>query len=191
MSTESLASRSRILDEHRSAFCIPTRHARIPMAGHHPYRQPARVQLWSHNFLCLASRFTGQVPERQEKEELKSSGLEERIHIGLKASAQQLHQKFLLVYPKLENAGGYELLRCLPNSRSLTRLQPPSGGHTPESLKGDVGQVRKNIRPLQRDLDTTPIQNTASEAVSQPSTQNAEVCIIIIILVLLLHAACM
>ena len=107
------------------------------------------------------------------------AGLGERIHIGLKASAQQLHQKFLLVYPKLENAGGYELLRCLPNSRSLTRLQPPSGGHTPESLKGDVGQARVYIWPLQRDLDTTPIQNTASEAASQPSTQNFQVLAIV------------
>jgi hypothetical protein len=124
----------------------------------------------------LASRFTGQVPGRQEKEELKSAGLgEERIHIGLKASAQQLHQKFILVYPKLENAGGYELLRCLPNSRTLTKLQPPSGGHTPESLKGDVGQARIYLRPLQRDLDTTSIQTTTSEGVSQPSTQNAQV----------------
>ena len=175
MPTESLASRWRILDEHRSAFHIPTRNARIPMAGHHPYRRPARVQLWNHKFLCLASRFTGQVPGRQEKEELKLAGLgEERIHIGLKDSAQQLHQKFflVLVYPKLENAGGYELLRCLPNSRSLTRLQPPSGGHTPESLKGDVGHARIYIQPLQSDLDTTPMQNTASEAASQPPTQN-------------------
>ena len=122
MHTESLASRWRILDEHQSAFRIPTRHARIPMASHHPYRRPARVQLWSHNFLCLASRFTGHVPGRQEKEELKSAGLgEERIHIGLKAPAQQLHQKFLIVYLKLENAGGYELLRCLTLSLSLRR----------------------------------------------------------------------
>ena len=166
MPTESLASRWRILDEHRSAFHIPTRNARIPMAGHHPYRRPARVQLWNHKFLCLASRFTGQVPGREDKEELKLAGLgEERIHIGLKASAQQLYQK-------LENAGGYELLRCLPNSRSLTRLQPPSGGHTPESLKGDVGHARIYIQPLQSDLDTTPMQNTASEAASQPPTQN-------------------
>ena len=185
MPTESLASRWRILDEHRSAFRIPTRHARIPMAGHHPYRRPARVQLWNHNFLCLASRFTGQVPGRQEKEELKSAGLgEERIHIGLKASVQQLHQKFLLVYPKLENASGYELLRCLPNSRSLTRLQPTSGGHTPESLKGDVGQARIYIRPLQRFRILPPYR---IQQVRQPHSHQLK----IFRYLRLLHAACM
>lgn len=133
--------------------------------------------MWSHNFLCLASRFTAQVPGRQDKEELKAAGLgEERIHIALRASAEQLHQKFLVVYPKLENAGGYELLRCLPNSRSLTRLQPSSCGHTPESLKRDVGQARIYIRPLQRDLDTTPSQDRApSESVQQQSVQNSQV----------------
>ena len=131
--------------QHRNAFRNPTRHARIPIVNH-PYRRPARVQMWSHNFLCLASRFTAQVPGRQDKEELKAAGLgEERIHIGLRASAEQLHQKFLVVYPKLENAGGYELLRCLPNSRSLTRLQPSSCGHTPESLKKDVGQAHSSF----------------------------------------------
>ena len=119
------------------------------------------------------------MPGRQDKEELKAAGLgEDRIHIGLRASAEQLHQKCLVVYPKLENAGGYELLRCLPNSRSLTRLQPSSCGHTPESLKKDVGQARIYIRPLQRDLDTTASQDgdrAASESVQQPSVQNSQV----------------
>ena len=68
-------------------------------------------------------RCSGQVPSRHDKEELKLAGLgEERVNIGLKASAAQLHQKLLNVYPKLEQAGGYELMRCLPNSRSLSSV---------------------------------------------------------------------
>ena len=94
------------------------------------------------------------MPSRQEKDELKEAGLgEQRVNTGLRASAGQLHEKLLSVFPKLDGAGGYELLRCLPNSRSLAKLQTPQGGHTPESLKRDVGQARIYIRPLQRDLN--------------------------------------
>ena len=85
------------------------------------------------------------------------------MNIGLKASAVQLHEKLISVYPKLDNAGGYELLRCLPNSRSLAKLQNSPGGHTPESLKRDVGQARIYLRPLQRDLDIIPPQTSTAE----------------------------
>ena len=69
------------------------------------------------------------------------------MNIGLIASAGQLHEK-LSVFPKLDGAGGYELLRCLLNSRSLAKLQTPQGGQevTLLSLKRDVGQARIYIR---------------------------------------------
>ena len=109
----------------------PTQHAHIPLTSY-PYKRPTRAQVWSHNFPYLASRYSQQVPGRQEKDELKEAGLgEQNVNIGLKASAGELHEKLISVYPKLEGAGGYELLPCLPNSRSLAKLQLPQGGHAP------------------------------------------------------------
>ena len=92
-------------------------------------------------------RYIGQVPSRCEKEELKLA--EEQVSIGLRATAAQLHQTLLLVYPKLELAGGYEIMRCFSNS-------PPTGCHSPERLKRTVGQARIYVGRLQRDLDLRP-----------------------------------
>lgn len=96
------------------------------------------------------------MPGPEKKQELKAAGLgEKRLQIGLKATAAQLHDKIIFTFPKLNDAGGYEFLRCLPNSRSLVQLAVPTGGHTPETLKRDVGQARLYVRPLQKDLDVT------------------------------------
>ena len=86
---------------------------------------------------------------------LAAGGLgEKRVQIGLNATSIQLNDKLLTVFPKLSGAGGYDLLRCLHNSRSLIRLQEPSQGFTPIFLKGEVGQARIYIRPVKHDLHT-------------------------------------
>ena len=100
--------------------------------------------------------------------ELKVAGLgEKQVVIALRATAAQLHVKILATFPKLEEGGGYVLLRCLPNSRHLAQLEAPEGGHTPQTLREDAGQARIYLRPLQRDLSLSP------EQVACPS--NAEV----------------
>lgn len=115
--------------------------------------------MWNHNFLCLASRFTTHVPRKEDKDRLSAAGLgEKRISIGLRASSNQLRDKLLLEFPKLQHAGGYDLLRCLPNSRTLSRLKPPPEGFTPESLRSEVGAARIYIRPLQRELPLHDIE---------------------------------
>ena len=140
-----------ISEEHRNIFSNPTRHVRVPLQ---PYSRPTRrPPMWTHNFLCLASRLCTQVPSRQDKEKLSAAGLgEKRVQIGLSASATHLNDKLLLVFPKLHQAGGYELLRCLHNSRSLCQLQPPPGGFTPVYLRSEVGNARLYIRPARYDL---------------------------------------
>ena len=95
--------------------------------------------------------------------ELKAAGLgEKQVSIGMRASAAQLHTKLMMTFPKLADGGGYELLRCLHNSRSLVQLPAPAGGHTPETLKEDVGQARIYLRPLQIDLTLAPEHDTPS-----------------------------
>lgn len=114
--------------------------------------------------MCLALRFATHVPSHQRKEELKAADLgEKRVDIGLRANAAQFHEKLVMTFPKLTDSGGYELLKCLPNSRSLVQLPAPTSGHTPESLRQAVGQARLYIRPLQKDL---PLE---SGGLSQPS----------------------
>ena len=138
-----------MFEEHRNVFRSPTRHQRV----FNPYSRQAAPKLWSHNFLCLASRFTMQVPKTDYKQLLTRAGLgEKRVSIDLNADADKLQEKLLIVFPQLYNAGGYDLLRCLPNSRMLSMLQPPQGGFTPAYLKQEVGGARIYIRPIRQDL---------------------------------------
>ena len=96
----------------------------------------------NHNFLCLAPHFTVQVPKADYKQ----------LSIGLNAGPDKLQEKLLIGFPRLCDAGGYDLFRCLPNSRTLSMLQPPQGGFTPAHLKQEVGGARIYIQPIRRDL---------------------------------------
>ena len=155
-SFHSVGSSLNVVEEHRRIFRNPTRYNRVPL---HPYRRSSvRPPMWKHNFLCLGSKFTTHVPSRDDKDILSGAGLgEKRIQIGLHASASQLNDKLRMTFPKLNQAGGYELLRCLQNSRSLVRLQRPEEGFTPLTLKEEVGNVRIYIRPIRNDLSMSPV----------------------------------
>lgn len=54
-------------------------------------------------------------------------------------------------YPKLREAGGFQLCRCLPNSRQLDVLTPIAHS-SPSVLKEHVGNSKTYIRPLQKNL---------------------------------------
>ena len=75
-----------------------------------------------------------------------------------------------MTFPKLKEGGGYELLKCLPNSRSLEQLQVPNGGHSPESLRRPVGRARIYIRPLQRDLPLDTHSQVSSNSENEVGT---------------------
>lgn len=93
------------------------------------------------------------VPNLRRKEELLAAGLgEKRIKISSSATASQLHDALLSAFQKLKDGGGFEMMRCLPNSKTLSPLPILEHGHIPASLKKEVGQARIYLRPLQADL---------------------------------------
>jgi len=114
---------------------------------------------WKHKFYCLA--YTDQhVPVKEaDKDELYSAGLGEKEieFTNLNASAEEFRDILLEAFPQLKDSGGYQFLKCTPNTRSL---EPLSGlvMHSPIKLKQRVGATRTYIRPLQKNLDTTPIE---------------------------------
>ena len=102
----------------------------------------------------MASKFVLHVPSFRKKEELLAAGLgEKRIKVSIDATAAQLHDTLLVAFENLKEGGGFEIMRCLPNSRTLVSLPIPDHGHTPASLKKEVGQARIYLRPLQSDLN--------------------------------------
>ena len=66
-------------------------------------------------------------------------------------------------FPKLKDCGGFELLRCLPNSKSLDPVSAKML-QSPRMLKSIIGSGRIFIRPIQQNLsldddgvDTSPM----------------------------------
>ena len=94
-----------------------------------------------------------------EKDKLFSvRGLgEKEIELDLDMNAEEFRSTIFEVYPQLKKGGGYQFFKCIPNSR---RLEPLSGlvMQSPMMLKQRVGSARTYIRPLQRNLDTTPVR---------------------------------
>lgn len=68
-------------------------------------------------------------------------------------------EKLELVYPKLKEAGGFEILRSSPSNKDLV-INPPASGYSIPFLResSGIGQALAYIRPLQRSLSLEPKQ---------------------------------
>ena len=123
--------------------------------------------VWRHKFVCLAHRDQDRIPTTDaEKEELYQAGLwEKEIEFeSLDIPQSEFREKLFKSFPRLRDGGGFQLLKGLPNSRSMEVLS--MAVHTsPNLLKQRVGVSRTYVRPVQRDLDLTPIDDV-TEAVS-------------------------
>lgn len=115
--------------------------------------------MWEHEFICLADTNQTVPPNPMEKAELINAGLgPKRLSIFEYGEAFEFHDDLLHAFPKLANAGGYELLRTLPNNNQKLYVIPPkSGGYTVSYLKSIVANAKVFIRPLQQKLSLEPL----------------------------------
>jgi len=119
-----------------------------------------KMKTWRHKFVCLAYVGQQKAPTTDaEKDELFQAGLGERevVFECCDVDHEQMKDKLYEIFPRLKEGGGFQLLKCLPNSRMLELLS--MAAHTsPAVLKERVGKARTYIRPIQRDLDLTPVE---------------------------------
>jgi len=71
-------------------------------------------------------------------------------------------------YPKLRAGGGFQMLKCLPNTRQL-ELLPITLHANPSIMKETVGNSRTYLRPVQKHLDLTAETELDSDAVTAVS----------------------
>lgn len=91
-----------------------------------PSSAPATCS-WTHKFMCLHSTTADRTPTtRAEKLTLEDAGLGERSVTvpDLDCSPGSFQKVLLDAYPKLEEGGGFECLRCKPQSRDLVMIGP-------------------------------------------------------------------
>lgn len=65
--------------------------------------------------------------------------------------SSDFHLELLEAFPKLKQAGRYELLRTSEHSKNAV-IPPPSGGYTAQYLKAVVSQAKVYVQPLQHSL---------------------------------------
>ena len=116
---------------------------------------------WKHKFVCLAYHDQTRIPTTDfEKEYWLQAGLGEKEipFYDMNLNAEEFREVLFKHFHQLRDAGGFQLCKCMPNSRKLEVLS--KFAHTsPECLKQRVGSARTYIRPLQKDLDISAIFN--------------------------------
>ena len=118
-------------------------------------------QTWTHKFFCLSDKNCRTAPQSKKQREalVVAFDLGEVISIGLRSSADDLHRMILSTFPKLSSCGGYELLHCYGNSKTLSLIEPP---YTAAHLCSEVAQSRIYVRSLQTSIRW---QSSSSEGV--------------------------
>ena len=116
-------------------------------------------ETWTHTFFCLANRKQIVAPSIALKTRLQQAGLGRRkICFNWKATAAEVKTKLEEIYPKLENGGGFEIMRRGAQANELMVIQPPRSGYSVPSLRDSagLGQTIAFIRPIQTNLGMEP-----------------------------------
>ncbi|KAF4110455.1 hypothetical protein G5714_009707 [Onychostoma macrolepis] len=116
-----------------------------------------------------ARRKESVIPKVPEKFQLERAGLGEKkiIFSDRYCSSLEFSQELMRQFPKLSEAGGFQLLKRQGCTRTkiLEPIPCPDEGYTPEYLCSDavrIGAATIYIRPLQKDLNTEVAVRQAS-----------------------------
>ena len=89
---------------------------------------------WTGNFMCLANKFSTRIPNAEEKDLLTKAGLGyKKIKLDLEDSEEDVCKKLtsnektsdgdIMGFPKLKEAGGFEIMKCVSNCRDLSVIE--------------------------------------------------------------------
>ena len=127
-----------------------------------PGSKKKKLKTWTHTFVCLSDPAQDEPPNAKLRAELQLAGLgEKRFALFLYGGADELHDELIEQYPKLADAGGYELLRL--ENKEMNPIPIPPEGYSVEYLKGIIHTACVYIRPLQKCLKLSPSQTLVCE----------------------------
>jgi len=163
----SLANFRSLFTRYRTALPSPSLGQARPSAGPPTKRKRGNggfvvKETWTHDFICLANHCQSHVPSRSEKFQLQDAGLGRKtIVFHRKDQPLAFAEKVESVYPKLKDAGGFELLRSGPSNKDLVVITPPASGYSVAFLResSGLGQALAYIRPLQKSLSMAVAKN--------------------------------
>ena len=136
---------------------------------------------WSIKMFCLADKNCVRVPcTPSSREVLIEAGLGPKtFSVPLSSSGEEFQEMIVSNFSKLSDGGGFNLLRCIPNTKHLDVISP-SVAMNAKLLKAAIGNGQVYVRPIQKILDLS-----IDEAIPQCEVRNWK-CNIIIKLPLLI-----
>ena len=120
-------------------------------------------ETWTHDFVILSSTAQLYTPSREESGSLLNAGLGRRKLVcpNKNASHSEFQQFLETEFPRLKAGGGFELLRAAGGGAGRRKLQvipPGPEGYNIPYTRGVVGSGVVFVRPLQANLDVSPLQ---------------------------------
>lgn len=146
--------------EHRKNFAPYVGKGKQRARDHSSPPPPPKRQHWTHKFLCVSSCDAKTAPRKgAERQLLIEAGLWDKSisFPNIDCTAEEYREQLLEAFPKLKHTGGYDLMKCVPNSNMLECL-PPNVLLSPRNTQEYVGRSKVYIRPIQKDLDLTPVE---------------------------------
>ena len=119
------------LETHRLVFGYQPsgRKRALSQKKHYPKKAKMKQIPWSHMFVCLSETESCSVP--CDYALLTANGLgKKKLQLSEQSTAKEIHDSIIEAFPKLINAGGYELLRTVESSKRLIVITPPLEGYT-------------------------------------------------------------
>ena len=167
----------RASEEHRRSFNFSSGKGKNPKFGKPPPVKRSKKCIstpWTHQFVCIADNEQIKPPTTYlERTSLLEAGLgEKKVSFpNIDCSYEEYRQLLLQEYPKLSQSGGYELMRCCSNSRSLEPI-PSVSLMSPRATQNYIGRSKVYIRPVQRSLDMSPVEDDSVKPISVSYYQN-------------------
>ena len=111
-----------------------------------------------HMTLCVATTTAAKPLSSLQTANLMRAGLgKKQLTLFEGDDSCDLHSEILMAFPRLQDGGGYELLRVAESGlRTLHVIPQPSDGYSVTFLKDVLRQAKVYIRPMQRDLTLDP-----------------------------------
>ena len=107
----------------------------------------------TRKFICLADKEQSETPDSEEHRELLMAGLgEAKIAVPEESSEKDVRELLIKTFPKLKDAGGFELMYVETRKRELRLIPPGLNGLPMKYLVSFVGQGKIFVRPIQQDL---------------------------------------
>ena len=119
-----------------------------------------RLQSWSIKMVCLSGTGESRVPcSVGAKETLVAAGLGEKKVVvpDITCTKEAFWDYITSVFPKLKTCGGFELLRCIANTRGLEVISP-NIAQSPQLLRSIIGSGRVFVQPIQKHLTLNPVE---------------------------------